>query len=293
MSGWSLIIHGGAKAITPALRQANRDGLKAAVAAGAAVLRAGGAALDAAEQAIRVLEDLPTFNAGYGSVLNADGAVEMDAALMDGRDLRIGAVGAIQGVRHPVSVARALMAETPVLLVGEGAHRFASEAGLELCDPGVMIAPDRDGVGAGVDTVGCVVRDRDGNVVAGTSTGGLAGKRPGRVGDSPLPGCGLYAQVGIGGVSVSGDGDRIARVLLAAEVMRALGGGWTPSAAALIAMKAMETVGGEAGAIVLDRDGRLGCAHNSPNFAMGGAWEARPEPAAWLHETEFHEATDV
>ncbi len=287
------MVHGGAKAIAPARRQAHRDGLQAAVGAGVAVLRAGGSALDAAEQTIRVLEDLPAFNAGYGSVLNADGAVEMDAALMDGVDLRIGAVGAIRGVRHPISVARALMAETPVLLVGEGARRFALEAGLELCDPGDLIAPEQDGEEIGADTVGCVVRDREGILVAGTSTGGLAGKRPGRVGDSPLPGCGLYAQAGIGGVSLSGDGDKIARVLLAARIIQGLAEGSTASGAANRSLRAMDQVGGEAGAIVLDREGRLGCAHNSPDFAMGGACEARPEPTTWLHQREFHEATDV
>jgi beta-aspartyl-peptidase (threonine type) len=290
MSGWSLIIHGGAKAIVPDRRQANREGLQAAVAAGVAVLRAGGGALDAAEQTIRALEDLPVFNAGYGSVLNADGMVEMDAALMEGRELRIGAVGAIQGVRHPITVARALMGETPVLLVAEGARRFAAERGLELCAPQDMIAPGVMGSGGGLDTVGCVARDRDGVIVAGTSTGGLAGKRPGRVGDSPLPGCGLYAQSGVGGVSISGDGDKIARVLLAARVMQALGEGATPWNAARLGLAAMDQVGGEAGAIVLDDAGRLGCAHSSAHFAMGGATEHKPEPSAWLHEDEMREA---
>src|ERR1700761_2150048 len=159
MSGWSLIIHGGAKTIPPDRALANREGLLAAVAAGAEVLRGGGCALDAAEQAIRILEDAPVFNAGFGSVLNADGDVEMDAALMEGRALRAGAVGAIRGVRHPVSVARALLDENAVLLVGEGARRFAAEQGLELCDPRALVAPQVSAAAGGLDTVGCVARD--------------------------------------------------------------------------------------------------------------------------------------
>jgi beta-aspartyl-peptidase (threonine type) len=290
MSGWSLIVHGGAKAIAPGKADANRRGLAAAVEAGSAVLQAGGSALDAAEQAIRAMEDAPVFNAGYGSVLNADGEVEMDAALMEGSQLGVGAVGAIRGVRHPVSVARAVLGATPVLLVAEGARRFAQEQGLELCDPAEMIAPGVASSGGGLDTVGCVARDQHGCVAAGTSTGGLAGKRPGRVGDSPLPGCGLYAMDAVGGVSVSGDGDKIARVLLAARVMQALRGGEARSAAAATALQAMDWVGGEAGVILLDARGRLGCAHNSANFAMGGASSERPQPAAWLHQDELYEA---
>src|SRR5207245_442496 len=127
----------------------------------------------------------PTFNAGYGSVLNADGCVEMDAGLMDGATLDIGAVGGIEGVRHPISVARALLRERPVLLVGSAARRFAAEHDGELCDAMAMIAPNR--APKGRDTVGCVVRDSRGDLAAATSTGGLDEAMPGRVGDSPLP----------------------------------------------------------------------------------------------------------
>ncbi len=289
MSGWSLVIHGGAKTIAPAKAEPHRQGLLAAVEAGAAVLREGGSALDAAEQAVRSMETCPVFNAGYGSVLNADGEVEMDAALMEGTRLRLGAVGAIRGVRHPISVARAMLDAVPVLLVGEGARRFAAERNLELCDPAEMIAPGVSSKEGGLDTVGCVARDASGCTVAATSTGGLAGKHPGRVGDSPLPGCGLYAQDGTGGVSVSGDGDRIARVLLSARVMQALASGdcWS---AAEVGVEAMGAVGGEAGCIVIDRAGRIGCAHNSSHFAMGAASSAL-EPVACLHRNELEEAT--
>lgn len=290
MSGWSLIIHGGAKAIAADKADPNRQGLVAAVAAGAEVLRAGGSALDAAEAAILSMEDAVVFNAGYGSVLNADGEVEMDAALMEGTSLCVGAVGAVRGVRHPISLARAVLEETPVLLVAEGARRFAEEKGLELCDPAAMIAPGVGSSGGGLDTVGCVARDERGGFAAGTSTGGLAGKRPGRVGDSPLPGCGFYAMDAVGGVSLSGDGDKIARVLLAARAMHELRTGQGPSAASAAALEAMDWVGGEAGVIVLDARGRLGCAHNSPHFAMGGATSDRPEPQAWLHQDELYEA---
>ena len=289
MTGWSLVVHGGAKTVAPDKADAHRQGLLAAVEAGAAVLRQGGSAIDAAEQAVRALEEAVVFNAGYGSVLNADGQVEMDAALMEGAALRLGAVGAIQGVRHPISVARAMLDAVPVLLVGQGARRFAAERGLELCDAAEMIAPGVSSSEGGLDTVGCVARDAGGLIVAATSTGGLAGKHPGRVGDSPLPGCGLYAEDSAGGVSVSGDGDRIARILLSARVMRALGQG-DPWSAAQVGVDAMDRVGGEAGAIVLDRAGRIGCAHNSVHFAVGAASSALAAPAACLDRRELEEA---
>jgi beta-aspartyl-peptidase (threonine type) len=289
MSAWSLVLHGGAKTIAPDKAEAHRQGLLAAAQAGAAVLRQGGSALDAAEHTIRALESCPVFNAGYGSVLNADGEVEMDSAIMEGGGLRLGGVGAIKGVRHPISVARAMLDAVPVLLVGEGARRFAAERDLELCDPVEMIAPGVSSQAGGLDTVGCVARDADGLIVAATSTGGLAGKHPGRVGDSPLPGCGLYAQNRAGGVSVSGDGDRIARVLLSARVIQALAAQdvW---AAAETGVAAMDAVGGEAGCIVLDAVGRIGCAHNSTHFAMGAASDLI-EPVACLHRDELKRMT--
>ena len=142
---WALIVHGGAKEIAPEQEEANRHGCLEALAAGQAILEQGGSAVDAVEAAIRILESDPTFNAGYGSDLNADGEVEMDAALMDGSSLALGAVAAIQGVRHPISVARRMLSETPTLLVGEGARRFAAAQDAELCEPGELVPPNPDG----------------------------------------------------------------------------------------------------------------------------------------------------
>jgi L-asparaginase / beta-aspartyl-peptidase len=268
---WALIVHGGAKDIAPEHEEANRSGCLKALAAGQSILERGGRALDAVEAAIQALEDDPTFNAGFGSVPNADGVVEMDAALMDGTTLAIGAVGAIRGARHPVSVARLMLREAPILLVGEGARRFAEEHAAKLFDPDEMISLHRISAGpSGHDTVGCVALDRSGRIAAGTSTGGLEGTTPGRIGDSPLPGCGFYADDAVGGVAFSGDGENIARTMLAARVMQALEAGMAAQGAVEAGMAHLARIGGEAGGIALDRHGRVGWAHNSSRFAV--AW---------------------
>jgi beta-aspartyl-peptidase (threonine type) len=279
---WALVLHGGAKEIAPEKEQANRAGCIEALKAGAAVLRSGGSALDAVEAAIRVLEKDPTFNAGAGSVRNADGEVEMDAALMDGATLDVGGVAAIRGVRHPVTVARLMLRETPTLLVAEGARRFAAEQGAELCDPSHIAEAEQE---PALDTVGCIALDMQGNLAAGTSTGGLEGSHPGRVGDSALPGCGLYADNAIGAVAFSGDGESISRTMLAARVMQSLESG-PPQAAAGEAIARLGRVGGEAGGIVLDRAGRAGWAHNSPHFAVGIVTSEDESLRAYLRKDE-------
>ncbi|WP_262270440.1 isoaspartyl peptidase/L-asparaginase family protein [Microvirga yunnanensis] len=286
---WAIVVHGGAKEIVPEQEDANRRGCLEAISAGQAILAQGGSAVDAVEAAIQVLESDPAFNAGYGSDLNAAGEVEMDAALMDGSNLAIGAVAAIQGVRHPISVARRMLGEPPTLLVGEGARRFAAAHGAELCDPGELISPRQDGSAERPhehDTVGCVALDSSGRIAAGTSTGGLDGTHPGRVGDSPLPGCGFYADDQVGGVAFSGDGECIARVLLAARVMQALERNQAPQAAADTSLAHLERVGGEAGAIVLDRLGRVGWAHNSSHFAVAWVTDVMAAPSVRLRQDE-------
>lgn len=291
VSGWSLILHGGAKDIPAAMDRANRHGCLAALAAGTAVLRAGGTALDAAEAAIRVLEDDPSFNAGYGSVLNSDGEVEMDAAFMDGATLDVGAVAAIRGARHPASVARSMLREPSVLLAADGARRFAAERGGELCDPASMIAPQQgptDTSRLGHDTVGVVARDEAGNIAACTSTGGLPGCMPGRIGDSPLPGCGFYADNQAGGVALSGDGENIARMLLAGHAMRILENG-DPQSAADQAIARLSRIGGEAGIILIDRHGEIGWSHNSTHFAIAYATSRMAEPRCFLAKCEEQE----
>jgi L-asparaginase / beta-aspartyl-peptidase len=286
---WAIAVHGGAKEIAPEREDANRHGCLAALAAGRVILEQGRSAVDAVEAAIQALESDPTFNAGYGSDLNADGVVEMDAALMDGSNLAIGAVAAIQGVRHPISAARRMLGEPPTLLVGEGARRFAAAQGIELCEPGELIPARPKGSERKAydhDTVGCVALDQSGRIAAGTSTGGLDGTLPGRVGDSPLPGCGFYADNAAGGVAFSGDGESIARVLLAACVMQALEGGQPPQTAVEASLTQLERVGGEAGGIVLDHLGRVGWAHNSSHFAVAWVTDSMGAPSVRLRQDE-------
>lgn len=280
-----LILHGGAGAPAPERAEAARAGLLAAADMGRRVLEVGGSALDAVEQTIRTLEDDPAFNAGFGSVLNAEGEVEMDAAIMDGQTLDVGAVAAVKGLRHPISVARVLLKETPILLAAEGARRFAERIGAEVCPPEAMIAPRRRRPEPGVDTVGCVAVDGEGRIAAGTSTGGLSGKAPGRIGDSPLPGAGLYADER-GGAALSGEGEKITRVVVAAEVMRWLKA-HPAQAAAEHGIGRLDRVGGNGGCIVLDKEGRFGCAHNAPRFAVGLWAPGLDQPRAFLHRSEM------
>ncbi len=280
--GWALILHGGAKEIKPEEEADNRSGCAEAAEAGAAILRDGGSAIDAVEAAVRVLERLPAFNAGYGSVLNALGEVEMCSALMDGETLDIGGVAAITGVRHPISVARAMLRETPILIAGDGARAFAEEKDAELCPPEEMIAPTQEG---DHDTVGAVAIDIHGNVAAGTSTGGLDGAHKGRVGDSPMPGCGFYADNAIGGTVLSGHGEGIARLAAAAQIMGRIGRDG-PEPAIAHALSQMERVGGDAGGVAIDKDGRIGWWHNSPHFAVALFTSDTNGPVIRLHKNE-------
>lgn len=284
---WAVIVHGGAKDIPSALRDRHRQGCLRAVEAAAEVLVAGGHAVAAVEAAIRVLEDDPIFNAGTGSVRNAAGEVECDAAIMDGSDLSVGGVAAVRTLRHPISVARRMLPEPPVLLVGEGAEAFARETGGEFCAPEDLIAPAPGDPGC--DTVGCVALDRHGDIAAGTSTGGLTGCAVGRVGDSPLPGCGLYADNAVGGVSLSGEGESIIRTTLAARLIRALEDE-APGAAIDRALAVLGRVGGEAGLIVIDRHGRIDWGHSSDHFAVAHAAHEQP-PRAFTHRSEDRRKT--
>lgn len=279
---WAVIVHGGAKEIQEGLRDRHRQGCLRAVEAAASILTAGGSAVAAVEAAVRALEDDPTFNAGTGSVLNEAGQVEYDAAIMDGSDLSVGGVAAVRNLLHPISVARRMLAERPVLLVGEGAEAFAREHDAEICAPGDLIRPS-DG-DPGCDTVGCVALDREGNIAAGTSTGGLTGCAVGRVGDSPLPGCGLYADNAIGGVSLSGEGESIIRTTLAARLIQALETD-KPGPAIDHALAVLDRVGGEAGLIVIDHRGRIDWGHNSDHFAVALASDREP-PRAFICRSE-------
>jgi beta-aspartyl-peptidase (threonine type) len=278
---WSLILHGGARTISIDRHEANRQGCLAAARLGAAILRDGGSALDAVEQTVRLLEDDMTFNAGSGSVSTVLGEVEMDAAIMDGTTLAIGAVAALSHVRNPVGVARLLLTESSVLLVGEGARAFARAHGIFYHD--VPSAADAE---PQHDTVGCVAMDRNRALAVATSTGGVPGQRPGRVGDAPIPGCGFYADDHTGAVAISGDGESILRVLLASRVMDQLQR-QPASAATGSALLHLDRVGGEAGIIALDREGGFGLAHSSDHFAVGLAASWLPDAVAGVHLDEF------
>jgi L-asparaginase / beta-aspartyl-peptidase len=283
---WAIIVHGGAKEIKPEKEDANRRGCLQAVRAGQRILDEGGSAVDAVEAAIRVLEDDPTFNAGFGSDLNADGEVEMCSAIMDGATLDVGGVAVIKGVQHPISVAKLMLREDTILIAGDGAWRFAEEKGAELAEPAALVSPEQaNGRAEKHDTVGAVALDQNGNVAAGTSTGGLDGTPPGRVGDSPQPGCGYYAENTIGAVAFSGDGEEIARLTLAARTMRNLER-QPPDLAVEAAISQLARVEGEAGGIAVDSHGRIGWAHNSSHMAVAVASSQRPEPRVYLRKDE-------
>jgi beta-aspartyl-peptidase (threonine type) len=287
----SIIVHGGAGA--PLADAAEfRPGIRAAVAAGWAVLADGGHALDAVEAAVRSLEDHERFNAGRGSVLTETGTVEMDASIMEGDRLACGAVAAVSRVANPVTLARRVLNEgRHVLLVGEGAHAFARDAGLPACDPASLVterqrlrlaergatAPGRAASGG---TVGATALDRRGTVAAATSTGGTLGKRPGRVGDSALIGCGTYADSSLGGVSCTGDGEAIVRVVLARRTLDYLKEADDPDYAASVAVDLLVEEGrGEGGVIVVDWRGRIGYAHSTPLMPVGWMTPMLGEPA--------------
>lgn len=231
-----------------------------ALEAGGEVLEDGGSALDAVQAAVESLEDCPLLNAGRGSVLTADGGVEMDASIMSGADLRAGAVAAVAGVRHAVALARLVMERTShVLLAGAGAERLAVSAGLEVCEPDWFVTDrQRDRWMASKGTVGAVALDSSGHLAAATSTGGVRDQLPGRVGDSPLIGAGTYADDATCAVSCTGDGEAIVRVSLAAEVsalMRLRGLALTEAGEG--ALRRVAALRGDAGLIALDRGGNV------------------------------------
>jgi beta-aspartyl-peptidase (threonine type) len=286
---WALIVHGGAKPDDPAEHEANRDGILEAVAAGRAVLEQGGDAVDAVVAAVARMEALPVFNAGRGSAPNDAGGIEMCSGLMDGRDLAVGAVGAIRRVAHPVEVARSLLPEKEVLLVADGALDFARAKGHATVSEAYLKAEEPSGAETAHDTVGAVARDSGGNIAAGTSTGGLSGQKVGRIGDSPMPGLGYYADNHIGGIAFSGDGETIARLALASRVMARLEDGEAPEPAIAAVLAKLPGTGGAAadgGGICITRDGTLGWAHNSPIFAVAYVTSEMDSPRAYLKKDE-------
>jgi len=282
-----LIVHGGAWDIPPEQEPDHLAAVRRAVETVYPHLLAGMSALDAVEAAVRVLEDDPALNAGRGAVLNAQGEIELDAMLMDGKTLRVGAVGAVRNILHPVTLARVVMERSKhCFLVGSGANEFAREMGIAETHPRALITErelayylqhirDNPSYTAGTtfgptaaDTVGAVAMDVEGNVAAATSTGGIPGKHPGRVGDAPIAGAGTYADNQTGAASATGWGEYIMRVVLtktAADLLATL----PAMEAAAAAIKVLhDRVQGLGGIILIDRHGNYGFAYNTPKMAF-------------------------
>jgi beta-aspartyl-peptidase (threonine type) len=279
----AVIVHGGAGREDADERAPRRAGCRAAAAAAWARLAGGGSAIDAAVAAVVHLEDDPHFNAGTGACFTADGRIELDASVMAGAGLAAGAVGAVERIRNPVLLARAVMEDgRHVLLVGAPALAFARARGIAECDPHTL-AVERQrrrfaagGEAAGPssgDTVGAVAVDGDGHVAAATSTGGVMRKLPGRVGDSAVIGAGTYADDRLGAASATGVGEPILRLVLARHAVDLLADGLDPAIAARRALAVLEErLGARAGIILLDPAGRLGIAFTTPGM-----------PAAYMH----------
>jgi beta-aspartyl-peptidase (threonine type) len=298
----SLIIHGGAWAIPDEAVEDCRAGIRLALEAGWKILDSGGAAIDAVQASIVILEDDPAFDAGFGSHLNMDGRVQLDAIIMDGGSLKAGAVAAVEHVRNPILLARAVMENSEhMMLVAAGAEKFAAEHGVPLCRPENLVHEreriawtrcredahaTENHLGHESGTVGAVALDRSGHLIAATSTGGTCCKLPGRVGDSPLIGCGCYADVEAGGVSCTGHGEGIMKIVMAKMATDLLHDQRVllphrekndqplslPQAVAdacvrKLALRAHTT----GGVILLDRDGSPAAAFNTPRMAYGYA----------------------
>ena len=295
----SLIIHGGAWNIPDEAVEDCRAGIRRALEAGWKILSGGGPAMDAVEAAIVILEDDPTFDAGIGSHLNRDGRVQLDAIVMDGTTLKAGAVAAVERVRNPIRLARCVLEKSEhMMIVAEGAEKFAAENGIPLCKPEDLIL-DRERtawrrcledshaaehhVGHESGTVGAVALDTHGHLIAGTSTGGTCCKYPGRVGDSPLIGCGCYADGEAGGVSCTGHGEGIMKIVMAKMATdllhdqrvlvshrkkrgpQSLAQAVADACVRKLAHRAHTT----GGLILLDHAGRPAAAFNTPRMAYG------------------------
>ncbi len=294
---WTLMIHGGCGAMRPATlsptqETAARAGLEAALDAGEAVLAGGGSALDAVAAAATVLEEDPSFNAGRGSVLSADGRCELDAAIMDGRDRQAGAVAGMTTTRSPIAAARAAMEHSPhVLLTYDGADAFAREQGLAQVDNDWFVTPERRAqldmvmaaggkfdTGIKYGTIGAVAVDTHGHVAAATSTGGLTAKRWGRIGDSPLIGAGTYADDRAAAVSATGLGEAFIRSVGAHQLaMRMMIGGESLQAALDTVLADVVALGGNGGLIAVAPSGEAAWGFTTPGMyravARAGARE--------------------
>ena len=315
---WAIAVHGGAgvierKDLTPEAEAAYRAAMTHAVEKGSAILRSGGSSLDAIEAVIRDLEDDPLFNAGRGAVFTAAGRNELDASIMDGSDMRAGSVAGVTTVKHPITLARAVMERSPhVMMIGEGAEAFARTVGMEIVPrswffterrwgqlvevltakglpipsrptgvPPAPVAPTGGLAGIQLDdhrfgTVGVVAVDQAGHIAAGTSTGGLTAKQFGRVGDAPVIGAGTWAGRGCA-VSATGTGEYFIRLSVARDVCGLVhSGGMTLQQAADAKIAEVGSIGGDGGLIALAQDGTIAFALNTPGMYRGSASSTQP-----------------
>ncbi len=299
----SLIIHGGAWDIPDELVEAHKTGVSRALAIGWDMLQAGATASETVEKVVCSLENDGTFDAGRGSHLNADGIIELDASIMDGKTLRCGAVASVHHIKNPISLARKIMDESEhILLVGNGAENFALEHGIQLHSYRELVSPrelkkwkafqasddfttkDAFRKKQPSDTVGAVAMDGEGNISVGTSTGGTFNKHPGRVGDSPLIGCGSYADNEVGGVSTTGWGEAMIKIVMAKTVIDLLEfhNGNIDEAATKGIELLKRKVDGYGGVIVMNTKGEVGVAYNTPRMARGYRTELMSEPFVTL-----------
>ena len=287
------MVHGGAWDIPDDAVEQHRRGVLAGLEQGWVRLRDGGSAVDAVQDAVQVLEDDPTFDAGTGSMLNLEGHVELDAILVRGQDLAAGAVAAVRRIKNPIGLARKVLENSEhILLVGAGAGRFAREQGIEeIAEEDLLVGRERQRLeelklhGHKAEryfrppsrgTVGAVALDAGGHLAAATSTGGTPGKYPGRVGDSPLLGCGCYCDDRAGGASATGYGESLLRATLCRDAARMMEDGMSAADSASASIARLESrFHGHGGIILIDRDGRIGHAHNTPRMALAGRREGQ------------------
>ncbi len=303
---WNLVIHGGAGSIERSRISAEQDrdiraALDRSIAGGSAILVSGGSAIDAVEAAVRELEDDPHFNAGRGSVFTHDGRIELDAAIMDGRDRSAGAVTGVTTARNPISLARAVMEKSDhVMLSGDGADEFASQNGVERAAAEYFATAHRrrqleelkSGKLNALDieykygTVGAVARDSSGYLAAATSTGGMTAKRWGRIGDSPLIGAGTYADNRSAAVSATGSGEYFIRAVAAHQLAERMRLARAPLQQALEqTLKDIRSLGGEGGLIAVSHEGEMAWGFTTPGMYRGCA-DAHGNTVALYSEDE-------
>jgi L-asparaginase / beta-aspartyl-peptidase len=302
---WSIVIHGGAGTLKPGdmqpeLEKQYRIALARALDTGKKILQEGGSALDAVEQTIRIMEDDSLFNAGRGAVFTHEGRNELDAAIMDGSNLAAGAVAAVTDIKNPITAARTVMTKSPhVLLSGAGASEFAREQGLEIVSPDYFFTRrrwndlkeilKRENKG----TVGCCALDRNGNLAAGTSTGGMDNKRYNRIGDTPIIGAGTYANNATCAISATGHGEYFIRYTVAHDISALMEykGLTLQQAADLVVQDKLVHAGGSGGIIGVDHDGHVVMSFNSVGMFRGYA-TAEGEEAVYIFKGEDNPKKD-